>query len=358
MSYDYWTGTTITPGQGTIGAIESNDEKDWHRIHLTEGFTYQVDLDGWDNGSDKLLNPHAVVYDETCYEFGVCGPGNPVLFENGLAFTAAMGETYYIKVSSLDPHTGGYRLSVDSYDHVATGDTLGEVIVGASAKSVIETRLDQDWFRVSLLAGQQYQVDLEGVHSVHGALPDAYIRGIYGADGNLVPGTANDDVASGHLNSRVLVTPAASGEYYISAGAYGHNTGSYKLSLHGADDFAADLTTVGRVYPHGPAKKGAIQSVGDHDWFRVSLEADEFYRINLEGADTKEGALEDPYLLGVYDSNGQLLPKTTDDNGGLGRNAYLSFTPEESGDYYIAVGAFGDSTGTYELSAEPDYLLF
>ena len=68
------------------------------------------------------------------------------------------------------------------------------------------------------------------------------------------------------------------------------------------------------------------------------------------------GTLSDPYLRGVYDANGNvLLPGTTDDDGGAGYNARVTFTAEEAGAYYVAAGAWGAyDTGSYTLSVVED----
>ena len=42
-----------------------------------------------------------------------------------------------------------------------------------------------------------------------------------------------------------------------------------------------------------------------------------------------------------------LIPGTTDDDGGAGYNARVTFTAEEAGAYYVAAGAWGYDTGTY-----------
>lgn len=351
--------TTMSVGKPTQGSISSEDDKDWYSIQqLDGGLTYHINVDDW-NGQAILEDLSVLVHMQGGYD--TLGTGTPVgdvvPYASGLAFTAPATATYFIAVAPRGATTGPYTLSINA-DYAADLSTSGEVIVRSSTENVVETRLDQDWFRVSLLAGQEYPIDLEGVPSVHGTLPDPYLHGIYNAEGELVSGTTNDDVdvAAGNLNSRVVFTPVVSGEYYVAAGGYGATTGSYKLSVQGHDDYAGDPSTAGRVDEQGSAR-GGVQTVGDHDWFRVALEANQIYRIDLDAYHADHDALSDPYLLGVHNSDGQLLPKTTNDDGGQGLNASLLFVPEESADYFIGVSGLGVSTGTYELSVEPDYSL-
>ena len=84
---------------------------------------------------------------------------------------------------------------------------------------------------------------------------------------------------------------------------------------------------------------GEIEFNGDHDWFAVELKAAKAYRIDLEGSWTGHGNLRDPYLRGVHDANGVLIPGTTNDDD-TGLNSRVEFTPDDAGTYYVAAGAF------------------
>ena len=64
---------------------------------------------------------------------------------------------------------------------------------------------------------------------------------------------------------------------------------------------------------------------------------------------TDGGTLEDPYLLGIHDLDGVLLPGTVNDDGGTGLNSRLEFEAPYTGAYYIAAGAYEDYTGEYTL---------
>ena len=52
---------------------------------------------------------------------------------------------------------------------------------------------------------------------------------------------------------------------------------------------------------------------------------------------------------GIHDAGGNLIPRTTNDDGGQGYNSRLTFTATESGTHYIAAGAAGVyfGRGTY-----------
>ena len=116
---------------------------------------------------------------------------------------------------------------------------------------------------------------------------------------------------------------------------------------------------------------GEIEFEGDVDWFAVELTAGQRYKIVIGGSmrplgaplpavvepgltDAKDGkgTLLDPTLEGVYDSEGTLIPGTSDDDSGEGRHARLFFTPETTGTYYVAAGGNlkkGEAAGTYTV---------
>ena len=69
--------------------------------------------------------------------------------------------------------------------------------------------------------------------------------------------------------------------------------------------------------------------------------------------------MNDPYLHGIFDAEGNLIDGTTDDDGGKGRNSRVTYIATEDDTYYVAAGAIGDTDitfgereGTYTLSVE------
>ena len=243
-------------------------------------------------------------------------------------------------------------------------NTTGTVAVGGSAMGNIETAGERDWFAVELVAGRTYTIDLRGRPTEDGTLSDPYLRGIHDANGNLVARTTNDDGGEDY-NSRVTFTATETGTHYIAAGAWGGNRGTYELevtdnspadtasppdttSAPEDEDFSADTSTGGQVAVGGTAT-GEIGSGGERDWFAVELVAGRTYTIDLRGRPTEDGTLSDPYLRGIHDANGNLIARTTNDDGGEDYNSRVTFTATETGTHYLAAGAWGGNRGTYEL---------
>ena len=113
------------------------------------------------------------------------------------------------------------------------------------------------------------------------------------------------------------------------------------------DDFSADPTTAGTVAVGGSAT-GEVQAAGDLDWFGVSLAAGTSYVIELAGVLDCDCTLLEPALHGLYDAGGGFIAGTTP-AAGAGQPSQVTFTPHETGFYYVAAGAHGDGVGTYTV---------
>ena len=231
-------------------------------------------------------------------------------------------------------------------DYANNTSTYGSVVPNSSQQGTIEHANDEDWFWTYLDAGQSYEIDVQGQATGNGSLSDPYLWGIYDSVGNWT-GVEDDDSGVG-LDAYTTFTPASSGSYYVAVqGAFG-STGSYTVSVNSGDDYSADIYTYGAVMPD-TSEQGVIATSGDEDWFWTYLDAGQSYEIDVQGHDSGNGTLSDPYLWGIYDNAGNWTG-ITDDDSGIGLDSYSTFTPASSGSYYVAVqGALG-STGSYTVS--------
>ena len=85
-------------------------------------------------------------------------------------------------------------------------------------------------------------------------------------------------------------------------------------ALAQSGDQAGDNTTQARLTT-GDAVEGDISQGGDLDWFRMSVERGQRYRITLDGVAEGENAAIDPLLV-VYGADGGQLA-FNDDTGGI-----------------------------------------
>ena len=265
---------------------------------------------------------------------------------------------------------GTYRLSVTATSvfgvvkHTAT-----DIAVGGSATGDIEQSGERDWFKIQLLAGVEYQIDIEGANfwetdTTDGTLRDPYLQGIYKPNGTKIPGTEKNDGGGVDnpgfpYNTRFVFEPEVNGTYYIATAGNAHYTGTYRLTVAtvrsddddysaNTDDYPADIRTAGTVEVGGFAT-GEIETRRDVDWFKVTLEADTTYEFDVLGSAVIAGALRDPYLVGIHDSSGNLIENTTNNDYGGGTNSRVVFEAPSGGNYYIAVRSADGGTGTYRV---------
>jgi len=105
----------------------------------------------------------------------------------------------------------------------------------------------------------------------------------------------------------------------------------------------------------GSSIVSTINTPGDHDFFKVELQAGVTYEIGqyLAKAGPTGIPLADSFLE-LYNSAGQLVLQKDDGgpNTPLGLDALITFTPTTSGTYYVNAMAFNDElVGDYELFA-------
>ena len=366
--YTAETGTTgrLEVGESIAGEVNIPNDRDWFAVTLQEGRTYRIDLEGFSTSAGTLWSPylhgihdaHGALLDGTTNDDGGA-------YENSrVTFKADATATYYVAAGGDPQHSdaGTYTLSVTDVtdgvpdDYSADTSRTGSLTVGGSATGEIDDEGDEDWFAVTLEAGQTYRIDLEGHWTGAGTLYSPYLRGVHDAEGNLIDGTTNDN-GGARENSRMTFRADASEIYYVAAGAYGDREGTYTLSVTDVtdgvpeDDYADATSTTGSLTVGGSAM-GKVDYEGDEDWFAVTLEAGQNYRIDLKGSQAGAGTLYDPYLRGVHDAEGNLLDGTTNDNGGNFKYSLVYFKADVAGPYYVAAGARGDLEGTYTLSVE------
>ena len=342
------TTGTLAPGDVVRSTLAVTGDTDWFAANLTAGVTYWFSLAGSATGSGTLGNPHLRLFVDD-------GTSNTVLAQNDdggignnafLAYTATASGTYYIAAEGTGNATGTYRLSMAvADDFAAVPATTGALTLDdAGVSGTIEVSGDADWFAVALVAGTTYWFSAEGSATGMGSLADPYLR-LLGNDG--ATQVAVDDNTGTGANAFLRYTPAVSGTYFLSAQGAGGATGSYVVSAVAADDTPANTSTARTLKPGGSASQ-EISYAGDRDWFRTTLTAGKTYWFSLEGSPTGKGTLDDAALRLYAPDGGTVV--ASDNDGGVGRNAFISYTPSVTGAYFISAEGLGSTTGTCQLS--------
>ena len=146
----------------------------------------------------------------------------------------------------------------------------------------------------------------------------------------------------------------------------------------GSPSNATALLVIGDAVPNGPATTatltfdgapvaGTLETVGDEDWYKVTLEAGRSYEIGMYAKyGGPSGVPVIDSLFQVRDAAGNVL--MTQDNGGLSQHNTLGgsgldamgiFIPTVSGTYYINARGFDDGvTGSDTGNYVGDYEVF
>ena len=237
-----------------------------------------------------------------------------------------------------------------SLDNTIPGDvtTTASVSVGGQVSDVLDFSGDQDWFSITLVAGQTYDISLLGTGDT--PLDDPLVRILDSSGAQLLQ---NDDIINGTVrNSLLTYTAADSGTFYISAQAFATETGGYTLSVTetgdtSTSDVVGDASTNTVAVMNGSIS-GNIENATDTDWFTITLTAGQRYLISQDG--TGSGALGDAFLR-LYDADGNQVD--SNDDSGSGLNARMAYVATTSGTYYVSAGSaqgVSNGTGAYALT--------
>ena len=325
------TGVLEVNGEAR-GTIEESGDRDRFAVTLTAGVTYQFDLrESSDNGLHDPFIYGIHDADGNLIE-GTQNDNISWFFWNSrVFFTPEASGTYYISVGAGDDGTGDYDLSVtniDNDDYPATTATTGTVTPGTPTTGEVNTDYEEDWFRVTLEAGATYRIEITGRSSGSGTLVSPMLKGLYDADGNLIPGSTVYPGGRGD-DARLEFSPSESGTYYIGVGAPGIGTGTYGV----------EVTAIGR----GAARDlGDITNPSNAVFLKEQIDAipddGAYYKFTLTEASVIEFGLRrqdrDADLL-IEDEDGNVLHAGRRD----GRANEAVRADLEAGTYYVHVHA-------------------
>jgi hypothetical protein len=349
-----------------LGTIENAGDRDRFDITLIAGAEYDISLEGLPTGGGSNPNVEIIgVFSSTGSLIQGSADNNSGVDTNALVsgLSVPTDGVYQVEVAGAqDLNVGDYTLTVNFTGFVddllpGIAEDFGTVTVGGRATGEIETIGDIDAFRVSLQANTTYEINILAQASDNGTLLDPQLVGIF--SNSTISGSPTTSAQT--LNTQLIgddsvsyFTPQSAGDYFIAVQDEFNGLGTYTVEvvdLGFRDDFSADIDTTGSIAPGGTAL-GRVDFAQDNDWFEVSLSANRLYQIDLVPLDGGD-ALADPFFTGVYDSNGVLIQNTANDDGGEGTtSSSLQFVTDQSGQFYLSAGGFGNATGQYRLELE------
>ena len=231
--------------------------------------------------------------------------------------------------TSIPSNNDDQPIPTNSDDHGNSGSTSTSISIGQEISGSIENIADQDWFSVSMEAGETYL--LEPVSSGSSAVTP--FLAIYDPDERYETGSS----------SKASFQPETTGTYFLKVtdlrdldtGAYSFTT--TLVSSTNSDDHGNSGSTSTSI-SIGQEISGSIENIADQDWFSVSMEAGETYL--LEPVSSGSSAVT-PFLA-IYDP---------DERYETGSSSKASFQPETTGTYFLKVTDLRDlDTGAYSFT--------
>ena len=264
-----------------------------------------------------------------------------------LRFTADRAGTYVLRARTLSGVSGGaYTLGLSQRRPAGrpprpSGIRVGQSIQGALTGGDPESEggLAYDAYAFRARAGDWFAIDLSS------AAFDPVVRVGQMRSGEFNELAMNDDTLETGLNSRLIFTAEAGGDYIIRATPLSAgDEGAYTLALaRGPELAAAEAIEIGGSVEGSLAEddgKGAGGATADA--YRFSGQEGQRIRIDMSSDEF------DTYVE-LFDANHVSLAE--DDDGAVeGTNSRLTFTLPRTGAYFIEARAFTEATGAYSLS--------
>ncbi len=237
-------------------------------------------------------------------------------------------------------------------------DTAASLPLDTGVKGTIDSKTDEDWFKLKLTADRLIVIRLE-----HGELgnPDKpyYNIQIYDSDRELLEGTFINAISTGRdtlWESPVYGLKA--GTYYIRIAPHAnlYDASGYTLTAATvqADAFELipnDSSQNATALPLNTPCLGSSSLMDDEDWFRVTLSEADTVTLLLEHPETKTYLDENYYRITLYDETA----KTTlhESWGVTGRETEWTAEQKlEAGTYYIRLRPYAflcDETYTLQV---------
>ena len=203
-------------GAGVCSGVDRVFDHDLWGVEVVEGRNYLIEMLGADTGDGTLLETRlwgmantngedktAELYGDVYDAYGDIGSGQGR--NSRMVFTAVETGLVYIDVSSNNSmnvdlaacpitwwyperQTGSYELEVASVHGVLEGQSgAASIAVGSMFDGILD-EFAREWFVVSLVAGREYEIVLEGGSNPPSKLQFPVIYGVYDPNGSTLPG--------------------------------------------------------------------------------------------------------------------------------------------------------------------------
>jgi Ca2+-binding RTX toxin-like protein len=246
-------------------------------------------------------------------------------------------------------HAGTGNAAANIITGNAGGDTLNgmagnDTLVGGKGDDTLTGGTGADTFRFATGSGHDTITDFGLGGEADTIDISAYLKA--GSKPTLTQ-VGNDTKIGFASGDSILVKNMAADGLFATATGYALKDDFFATS--GTDQSSHALAYFGKI-------SDRIGTVGDKDWYAMTLVGGVAVNVAVEGAGSGIGTLQDPNLK-IYDSTGKLVASDTDSGSGVDSLAH--FKPAANGVYYAVVDSSkaGD-TGTYNIELTYGNMVF
>lgn len=260
-----------------------------------------------------------------------------------LTWTSDFSGTVTIEIRGGGGDLGAYQVEINEDDHsnvirFAESVRNEDELVGA-----LQFSDDQDVFRFSADAGISYQFT-EFADLVSDSLVSLEV---FDSSGRFLESSIEvpvdfTDPFSPFLGSVLNFFPAESGDYFLRVRSpFGGQT-NYQIFTDIFDDHADFSSTFADELVVGGIASGALSGSLDQDFFQFTPTVGQTYdlRVGITGFDVGSPSLQ------VFDPNNNEVAFQPFVSG---EQTTVTWTPTDSGTYFIAIGGEDDAIGEYDL---------
>ena len=332
------SAVTLSVGETVDGSLDDGDDRDYFRIKGEENRVYDLSV-----ATGTLTAPIVVLYASDLSRM-MESWGRPDTGEVRFVWPGYPRD-FYVMVEGGDGG-GTYTLTLAPFpeDHGDDIPFASQVGLGETVKGSMGYSHDFDYFRFRADAGQLYRVEVATSNR------GCWIMRLWdSAEAILAFHPFSGD------SGLIIWEATSSGDHYVevmnSSGGHGCDSweGEYTLtiapmSLPSEDEHGNGVSSAALMGVGEPVSAG-LDYAGDSDYFRFRAEKGRIYRM-----DVALGTLDrSSYEINLYGPDGDEIEWSPHS---LRKSGYAWEAPA-AGEYYVAVAASGNETGSYTLTVTP-----
>jgi hypothetical protein len=316
----------------TNGELVRSGDADWFVFAAVAGTVYRVETE-----LETLPDSYLRLIDSDQQTQIAADDNSGAGQASRIIWQAETGGDHYLQVTGVNNQTGSYRVAITttSDDHGNRSTSATPVDLPSTIDGHIEAGGDVDWFAIDVTAGRTYSFS-----TVLDTLRDSKLR-LISTDGQTP--IASDDDGGGGRASRIVWQADSTARVYIEVAGFRQNTGSYRLNVAVADDYANSAGNATSVAVPATVA-GRLELADDVDWMRFQAQAGWAYMVEAQS--------NRPSIRIVGSDGTTVLAEANSET----QDARIVWIAPTEGSYYVSIHSDAQTPGLdYELGIRVPY---